>query len=158
MTTVATSSPATAKRRWWQAATYNPIASHGFCFLLGITVMAYSWPDHEAPAQQSRFKKGQVYLWLNPKHITLPKPLLPIPYLIARKLATGDACVVSSVPVTLAGGRGKNTLKVNFPLNKKSEALATAFRQRKPLMALPADHKVTVAPCHASVLRIEYGS
>lgn len=156
MTTTTTTSP--AKRRWWQAAQYNPIASHGFCFLLGITVMAYSWPDQEAPARQSRFKKGRVYLWLNPGHITLPEPLLPIPYLIARKLPTADACVVSSVPVTLEGGRDKSTLKVSFALNKKSEALATAFRQRKPLVALPADHKVAVDPCHASVLRIEYGS
>lgn len=145
------------QKSWWRAAKYNPIASHGFCFLLGLTVMAYSWPDHDAPTQQRRFKKGRVYLWLNPKHLTLPEPVLPIPYLIARKLASGDACTVSPVAVSLAPA-DKSTVKLSFPLNKSSEALATAFRQRKPLVALPADHKLTVEPCHASVLRIEYGS
>lgn len=152
------SSEETAKRSWWQATSYNPIASHGFSFLLGITVMAYSWPGDEAPARQKRFKKNQVYLWLNPKHLTLPQPLLPIPYLIARKLPTADACVVSSVPVNLTETEGQHTVKVSFPLTKQSEALTTALRQRKPLVALPADHKVTVDPCHASIMRIEYGS
>lgn len=137
---------------------YNPLATHGFCILLGVTMMAYGWSDPPLPAAAERFKKNAVYLWLNPKNMTLPDPLLPVPYILARKLASGDICTISRAQVQLRPGRDNKTVRVMFRLNKTADALTTALRQTKPLVALPADHPIATASCGAQTMRIEYGS
>lgn len=138
------------------AMTYNPVATHGFCFLLGITAMAYSWPDREQAHTPKSFKKGQVYLWLNPKRLTLPDPILPIPYIIAKKLPSADICAIADATVRLSPS--SKAVRIHFAHSKKTEPLVTALRKKQPLVALPADHPIAVDPCNASVLRIEYGS
>lgn len=140
------------------STTYNPLATHGFCILLGVTMMAYGWSDQPLPAAAKRFKKNTVYLWLNPKHMTLPDPLLPVPYVLARKLASGDICTISAAQVQLRPGRDNKTVRVMFRLSKSADALTTALRQAKPLVALPADHPIATAACGAQTMRIEYGS
>lgn len=147
-----------AKPKRSQQPKYNPIATHGFCFLLGITVMAYSWPDREQMRAPISHKKNHIYLWLSPKHMTLPEPILPVPYLLARRLSGGDICLISAATLTLTPGSKPSRIQVSFRHTAATEPLVTALRQTKPLVVLPADHPLAVDPCGASRLRIEYGS
>lgn len=134
----------------------NPVATHSFCFLLGLAIMAYSTDD--APvAKEIQYKKNSIGIILTNKKSYIPKNYDNSKFYLAKKLSDQEICLVSNILITFRKLHLKNTFLAQVPRKKNISTLIDEIGNVKKTILVSEFNRVHIDSCNQKN-RIIYGS